>query len=192
MTSRVQTGDLLSGMDLREKLSMTIKHAETRVDMQKTRPETKETSLWSQIPSRKGAEDLLLINFSRSSYSDCSVDQLRQRYPDEIFGATGSLFPQMKVGKLQKTSIIQKEDVRSPPFITSNILNPPGCMSAAPFMAKSMFPTDCAKPVAPMQAHLQPLSNIVQKNSYIVQATYLWTSIFFSCSLTLHIVLSGI
>lgn len=179
MSFRAQTNDLLNGMDLREKLSRTVKHAETSVDMQKPRPETKETNPWGQLPSRRSAEDSPQINLPRNSYSAWSLDQLKQRYPDGIFGSTGSLSPQMNVPKLQKRPIIQKyDDVRSAPFIINNILDPPGRMGTTPFMTKSTLPTGRAKPVAPMQAHLQPSSNIVQKNSYIVQATYLWTSIF--------------
>lgn len=168
MSFRAQTNDLLNGMDLREKLSRTVKHAETSVDMQKPRPETKETSPWGQLPSRRSAEDSPQINLPRNSYSAWSLDQLKQRYPDGIFGSTGSLSPQMNVPKLQKRPIIQKyDDVRSAPFIINNILDPPGRMGTTPFMTKSTLPTGRAKPVAPMQAHLQPSSNIVQKNSYI-------------------------
>ncbi|KAJ9709100.1 hypothetical protein PVL29_000864 [Vitis rotundifolia] len=163
-----QTNDLLNGMDLREKLSRTVKHAETSVDMQKPRPETRETNPWGQLPSRRSAEDSPQINLPRNSYSAWSLDQLKRRYPDGIFGSTGSLSPQMNVPKLQKRQIIQKyDDVRSAPFITNNILDPPGRMGTTPFMTKSILPAVCAKPVAPMQAHLQPSSNIVQKNSYI-------------------------
>ncbi|XP_034699584.1 uncharacterized protein LOC117924944 isoform X1 [Vitis riparia] len=168
MSFRAQTNDLLNGMDLREKLSRTVKHAETSVDMQKPRPETKETNPWGQLPSRRSAEDSPQINLPRNSYSAWSLDQLKQRYPDGIFGSTGSLSPQMNVPKLQKRPIIQKyDDVRSAPFIINNILDPPGRMGTTPFMTKSTLPTGSAKPVAPMQAHLQPSSNIVQKNSYI-------------------------
>ncbi|RVX10439.1 hypothetical protein CK203_017059 [Vitis vinifera] len=110
MSFRAQTNDLLNGMDLREKLSRTVKHAETSVDMQKPRPETKETNPWGQLPSRRSAEDSPQINLPRNSYSAWSLDQLKQRYPDGIFGSTGSLSPQMNVPKLQKRPIIQKYD----------------------------------------------------------------------------------
>ena len=204
MSCQAQTNDLLNGMDLREKLSRTVKlaetnvhlrkpgpetktvkHAETNVDLWKPWPETKETNLWSQIPSRS-AEVLSQTDLTRS-YHAWSLDQLKQRYPAGFFGSTGSLFPQMNVEKLQKRPIIQKyDDVRSAPLTTNNILDPPGCMSTTPLMRKSKLLTGCAKPVAPMQAHVQPSSNIVQKNPYIVQATYLLTSIFFNLYLTLQ------
>ncbi|XP_041012805.1 uncharacterized protein LOC121256199 [Juglans microcarpa x Juglans regia] len=140
---RVHDGDDQKCVDLREKLSKTIRPPLTTLDSRQRFVEPKDTGFLGRIPSTRSPDDLPRMDSMRASYSTWTLDHLRRRSPDRALGIGTS------------------RGLSPPVFDTSRP------MSSTPFIAKPAIPPVPAKPVPPPLGQLPPPNGIGQNISYV-------------------------
>ncbi|KAJ0037946.1 hypothetical protein Pint_23078 [Pistacia integerrima] len=165
-------------MDLREKLSRTSQPPLSKLDSRQRMPESKESSILGRIPLTRSADDLPQMSSSRNSYSAWTLDHIRRRSPERIFGSSRGLSPPRNVEHLQRRPLSRTyDDVRTVPYMSKDVHNAPRPVSSAPYMTKPALPSGSAKPVPPVPQLLGQLpSSTGPKSSYMVRATWLLLS----------------
>ncbi|CAK7332767.1 unnamed protein product [Dovyalis caffra] len=173
---RAQSDDDQKTMDLREKLSRTIRPPgpplSSNLDAQQRMPEPKNTSILGRIPPIRSADDLHHMD-SRNSYSPWTLDHIRRRSPDGVISSSRGLSPPRNMDNLQRRPLNRTyDDVRTVPYMNKDVLDTPRSVSSSTtFMTKPSMPPPIvpAKSVAPHIGQLPPPSGIVQKSSYAAE-----------------------
>ena len=176
--SRTQSDDDQKTMDLREKLSRTVRSSGpllSNLDARHRLPDPKDTSILGRIPPTRSADVLHHMDSSRNSFSPWTLDHIRRRSPDRVMSSSRGLSPPRNMDNLQRRPLNRTyDDVRTVPYMNKDVIDTPRSVSSSTtFITKSAMlplspsPTVPAKSVVPLMGHLPP-SGIVQKSSYVV------------------------
>ncbi|KAB5545294.1 hypothetical protein DKX38_013406 [Salix brachista] len=176
---RTQSDDDQKTMDLREKLSRTVRSPGPLLSNLNARhrlPDPKDTNILGRIPPTRSADDLHHMDSSRNSFSPWTLDHIRRRSPDRVMSSSRGFSPPRNMDNLQRRPLNRTyNDVRTVPYMNKDVLDTPRSVSSSTtFITKSAMlpppppPTMPAKSVAPLMGQLPP-SGFVQKSSYVAE-----------------------
>ncbi|KAG5240837.1 ankyrin repeat and SAM domain-containing protein [Salix suchowensis] len=176
---RTQSDDDQKTMDLREKLSRTVRSPGPLLSNLNARhrlPDPKDTNILGRIPPTRSADDLHHMDSSRNSFSPWTLDHIRRRSPDRVMNSSRGFSPPRNMDNLQRRPLNKTyNDVRTVPYMNKDVLDTPRSVSSSTtFITKSAMlpppppPTVPAKSVAPLMGQLPP-SGFVQKSSYVAE-----------------------
>lgn len=163
-------------MDLREKLSRTGWPPLSKLDTLQCMPESKESSILGRIPLTGSADDLPPMSSSRNSYSAWTLDHIRRRSPERVFGSSRGPSPTRNVERLPNRPLSRTyDDVRTVPYMSKDVHNAPRPVSSSPYITKPALPSGSTKPAPPAPQLLgQPSMSVgvMPKSSYMVRASW--------------------
>ncbi|KAJ6903980.1 hypothetical protein NC651_021213 [Populus alba x Populus x berolinensis] len=197
--SRTQSDDDQKTMDLREKLSRTVRSPGpllSNLDARHRLPDPKDTSILGRIPPTRSADVLHHMDSSRNSFSPWTLDHIRRRSPDRVMSSSRGLSPPRNMDNLQRRPLNRTyDDVRTIPYMNKDVLDAPRSVSSSTtFITKSAMlplspsPTVPAKSVVPLMSQLPP-SGIVQKSSYMAEEQQTVEGLLHSLGLGKYVVL---
>lgn len=174
---QVRSDDERKFMDLREKLSRTWQPPLSKLDTRQRMPESKESSILGRIPLTRSTDDLPQMSSSRNSSSAWTLDHIRRRSPERIFGSSRGLSLPSNAEHLQRRPLSRTyDDVRPVPYMSKDVNNAPRPVSSSPYITGPALPSGSANPVPPaphLIGQLPSSTGVMPKNLYMVRATRL-------------------
>lgn len=171
-SKRVHDDDYQKHVDLREKLSKTIRPPVTTLDSrQRFAEKPEDAGFLGRIPSTRSPDDFSRMDSMRASYSTWTLDHLRRRSPDRTLhiGTSRGLSPPRNMEELHGRPLDRTtDDIRSVQYMKKDVFDTSRPMNTTPFIAKSAIPPVPAKPVPPPVGKLPPPNGIGQNISYAV------------------------
>jgi len=175
---RDESNDNDRNVDLREKLKKTAHPPTNSFNSKQHMPEPREASLFRPVPSARSSDDIIRMESMRNSYSPWTLDQIRQRSPEEYPSTSRGISPQRNVGDPQRRPLNRTYDgVRPVQYAGRDVLETSRPPSAAPssFMPRSTMstlPPVTAKPVPSHPGRLPPSGSVPQRPPFVVSFTY--------------------
>lgn len=175
---RDESNDNNRNVDLREKLKKTAHPPTNSFNSKQHMPEPREPSLFRPVPSARSSDDIMRMESMRNSYSPWTLDQIRQRSPEEYPSTSRGISPQRNAGDPQRRPLNRTYDgVRPVQYAGRDVLETSRPPSAAPssFMPRSTMstlPPVTAKPVPSHPGRLPPSGSVPQRPPFVVSFTY--------------------
>lgn len=170
---RDESNDDNRNVDLREKLKKTAHPPTNSFNSKQHMPEPREPSLFRPVPSARSSDDIMRMEPMRNSYSPWTLDQIRQRSPEEYPSTSRGISPQRNAGDPQRRPLNRTYDgVRPVQYAGRDVLETSRPPSAAPssFMPRSTMstlPPVTAKPVPSHPSRLPPSGSVPQRPPFV-------------------------
>ncbi|KAK6922118.1 Sterile alpha motif domain [Dillenia turbinata] len=171
MSERSQSADVPNGIDLREKLSRTVRPPVNNVMSQRHMREAKGIGLLGRAPS-SGSNHPSSVDSFRSPFPAWTLEQLRQRSPDGVSRPSRVLASQRNLEKLPEWPTMQAyNDDRLTRYVSKDVIDPPIPLSSAAYLANSTLSARPSKPMPPVLARRDSTRGIMQRSSHTADET---------------------